>query len=307
MVTEPDALIAGVELGGTKAVALIARGAEIIVQRRIPTGEPEATLGALSDQIASWERAHGRIAALGVASFGPLGLDPARADFGLITKTPKAGWSDIDVLGHFRNRFPVPLGFDTDVAGAALAETIWGGAKGCDVVVYLTIGTGIGGGLVVDGRPVHGMVHPEIGHLRIRRAPGDDFAGACPFHGDCLEGLASGPAIAARAGAPAEDLPESAPVWGKVAAEIAEAAAMLILTLSPRRILVGGGVPGGKPFLFPMIREAVAERLAGYVAGLTPAALVEVIGPPGLGDRAGPLGAVALGLMAMRDFSHRSI
>ncbi len=293
-------LIAGVELGGTKGVALIARGETIIAQSRHSTGDaPEATLSALAGDIEGWTRIHGPIAALGIASFGPVGLDPARDDFGTITRTAKPGWSGARVLDAFARRFDIPIGFDTDVAGAALAERRWGAGQDKAVVVYITIGTGIGGGLVVDGRPVHGRVHPEMGHLRVRRAPGDDFAGVCPFHGDCAEGLASGPAIAARAGAPAETLPDDHWVWPRVAGELAELAFSLILTLSPERILIGGGVATGKPFLFPMIRAAVEARLGGYVAGLDGAALAEILRPPALGDRAGPLGAVALGAVAL--------
>ncbi len=300
MSDEPP-LIAGVELGGTKGVALIARGEAIIAQSRHPTGDPGATLSALADDIEAWTGVHGPIAALGIASFGPIGLDPARDDFGTITRTAKPGWSGARVMDAFAGRFDVPIGWDTDVAGAALAERRWGAGRDQAVIIYLTIGTGIGGGLVIDGRPVHGRIHPEMGHLRVRRTPGDDFAGVCPFHGDCAEGLASGPAIAARAGAPAESLADDHGVWTRVAGELAELAYSLILTLSPQRILIGGGVPTGKPFLFPMIRAAVEARLGGYVAGLDAAALAGIIRPPALGDRAGPLGAVALGLGAMRN------
>ncbi len=302
----PNPLIAGMELGGTKSVALIARGRRILKSARIPTGRPAETLTALGDLIAGWTARAGPIAALGVGSFGPLGLDPTRADYGRITSTPKPGWSNTDVLGALRARFDIPTGFDTDVAGAALAESLWGAAIGAGTVVYLTVGTGVGGGVLVGGRPVHGLVHPEMGHVRIRRAPGDDFAGVCPFHGDCLEGLASGPAIAARAGAPAETLAEDHPIWDLVADELAELTTTLILTLSPERLLLGGGVAGGKPFLMAKIRAATAVRLGGYVAGLSPARLARIIRAPGLGDRAGPLGAVALGLRAMQDFPQRS-
>lgn len=292
-------LVAGVELGGTKGVALIARGRRILRQARVPTTLPGETLTALFDQIAKWTGDLGRLDALGVASFGPLGLDSKRRDFGFITQTTKPGWSHIDLLGHFRARFDVPIGFDTDVGGAAIAETMWGAGVGQSVVVYVTVGTGIGGGIVVNGQPVHGRIHPEIGHLRIRRAPGDPFSGICAFHGDCLEGLASGPAIAARAGAPAESLGPDHPTWPTVAEALAEMVVNLILTLSPQRILIGGGVMTGKPFLFPMIHAAVRVLLGGYVAGLTPTLLSQMVRPPGLADRAGPLGAVALGLRAM--------
>lgn len=298
--SDPAPLIAGVELGGTKAVALIARDRDIIDSVRIPTGLPADTLGPLAARIAAWADAHGPIASLGVASFGPLRLDPRAADHGRVAATPKPGWSGADVLSPFAGLVSGPIGFDTDVAGAAMAETLWGAGRDQGVVVYLTVGTGIGGGLVVDGRPVHGRVHPEMGHLRVRRTPGDAFAGICPFHGDCLEGLASGPAIAARAGGPAESLAADHAVWTLVADELAELAVSLILTLSPDRILIGGGVTGGQPRLFPMIRAAAAEKLGGYVDGLDAGRLESMIAAPQLGDRAGPLGAIALGVSAMR-------
>lgn len=294
-----ETLIAGVELGGTKGVALIARGQEIVAQHRVPTTTPEETLGALS----TWLQARYTetpFKALGIASFGPLGLRPERADYGYITQTTKPHWSNADVLGVFQRWFSGPIGFDTDVNGPALAEALWGASQGCTAHVYLTIGTGVGGGLVVNGQPVHGMVHPEMGHVRVRRVAGDRFAGICPFHGDCLEGLVSGPALAARTGIKGEALTPDHPVWSSVAQEIAELLVSLILIASPERIVIGGGVGMGKPFLFPLIRDAVAARLNGYVAGLDRAALHAVIVPPGLGDRAGPLGAIVLGLRALQ-------
>ena len=299
--TDHFPLVAGVELGGTKGVALIARGRRILRQARVPTSLPGETLTALSDRIAEWTGDLGPLDALGIASFGPLGLDAKRRDFGFITRTTKPGWSNIDLLGHFQARFEVPIGFDTDVGGAAIAETLWGAGVGQSVVVYVTVGTGIGGGIAVNGQPVHGSIHPEIGHLRIRRAPGDPFSGICAFHGDCLEGLASGPAIAARAGAPAETLGPDHPAWSTVAEALAEMVVSLILTLSPERILIGGGVVTGMPFLLPMIRAATLVRLGGYVTGLTAALLARMVRPPALGERAGPLGAIALGLRVMRN------
>jgi fructokinase len=293
-----DMLSAGIELGGTKGVALIARGRNIIARHRVPTTTPSETLGALS----AWLK--GRFPetpfeALGIASFGPLGLNPARADYGFITQTTKRHWSNADVLGAFRAWFSGPIGFDTDVNGAALAEARWGAAQGTSAHVYLTIGTGVGGGLVVTGAPVHGLVHPEMGHVRVRRAMGDSFAGICPFHGDCLEGLVSGPALAARTGIKGEEILPDNPVWRSVAQEIAELLVSLIMIASPERILIGGGVGMGQPFLFPLIRDAVAVRLQGYVAGLDRAALDTLIVQPGLGEDAGPLGAIALGLRTL--------
>jgi fructokinase len=292
-------LVAGVELGGTKCLALIARGNQILQRLRVPTTQPAETLAALSDAIAGWQREPGAIAAIGVASFGPVELDPARAGYGTILATPKPGWAGADVRGHFAGRFAVPTAFDTDVAGAALAERRWGAGVGADVLVYLTIGTGIGGGVVVGGRAVHGLLHPEIGHVRVRRAAGDGFAGLCPFHGDCLEGLAAGPAIAARAGQAGDTLPADHPVWGLVADELAELMTLLLLTLSPERILFGGGVGTSSALPLARIRARTASLLNGYLARVDPAELERVIRVAGLGDDAGPLGAVALALDAL--------
>ena len=296
--TDPP-LIAGVELGGTKSVAILARGTEILDRLRVPTTDPTTTLHAMSEQLATWRTEVGPFAAIGIGSFGPIGADSKRADFGQVTTTPKPGWRNTDVRGHFAQRFDVPIAFDSDVAGAALAEGRWGASRGCSVHVYLTVGTGIGGGVVVDGEPLHGLVHPEVGHLRVRRRPDDTFGGSCPFHGDCIEGLASGPAIAARAGGAAEQLGPEHPVWLDVAAELAELMAMLVLTVSPERIVIGGGVTGGKAFLLDLVRADTATFLAGYVAGLDEAAIRALIQLPELGDDAGPLGTIALGLRAL--------
>jgi fructokinase len=289
-------LVAGVELGGTKAVTVIGRGAEIVERCRIATGEPGTTLDAIADQLWSWREGGHDVEAIGIASFGPVGLDPRRADYGHVTTTPKPGWAGTDVVGHLGSRFDVPVAFDNDVNAAALAEVRWGAARGCSVAVYITIGTGIGGGVVVDGRPLHGLVHPEHGHLRVRRRADDGFPGVCPYHGDCIEGLASGPAIAARAGVPAESLPAEHPVWGDVAGELGHLMALLVLSLSPQRIAIGGGVGYGQRWLLPRVRDAALGTLAGYVAALDPITIGELIVPTGLGDDAGPLGAIALAL-----------
>lgn len=288
-------LVVGVELGGTKAVAVLARDAAIVDRVRVPTTDPATTLGALSDTVAAWPGC----AAIGIASFGPVGLDRSRADYGRITTTPKPGWAGADVVGHFAARFDVPIGFDTDVNGAALAEGRWGASRGCSVHAYLTIGTGIGGGVVVDGRAVHGLVHPEHGHVLVRRRAGDNFPGVCPYHGDCIEGLASGPAIAARAGAPAEELAADHPVWDDVAIELGQLMATLVVAFSPQRIVVGGGVGGGQPHLLPRVRQATIDALGGYVAAIGAGTIDELIVGPELGDDAGPLGAVAVGLDAL--------
>ncbi len=291
-------LVGGIELGGTKSIALVARGTEIIAMTRLPTGEPHATLGALCDSLAKWEVAHGPMRAVGIGSFGPILLDRADPNYGRIASTPKPGWSNIDVVGHFAKRFDVPIAFDTDVAGAALAEYHWGAAQGCGVVIYLTVGTGIGAGILVDGNPLHGLLHPEIGHIRIRRSMRDAFEGICAYHGDCLEGIASGPAIAARTGVAATDLAGDHPIWDEVADELSEAIAMLMLALSPNRILLGGGVMNARTRLLDRIRRRTAQRLASYLPGTDAAALSLILQYPGLGETAGPLGAIALAYRA---------
>lgn len=298
--TNADPLVAGVELGGTKSIAVVARGRTIVGQARWPTTTPDATLAAAGDWLADAVR-DAPVAALGLASFGPLGLDPAGPDFGRVVNTPKPGWSGADVRGHFARRFAVPIGFDTDVAGAALAEGRWGAAQGCAVHVYLTVGTGVGAGIVIDGRAVHGRVHPEVGHVRTRRSPGDDFPGHCPVHGDCLEGLVAGPAIAARVGRSGEAITPDDPVWERVANELAELMNLLILTLSPERIVIGGGIVQNRPRLLPRVRARTSDLIGGYVAGLDARALERMIVAPGLGADAGPLGAVALALDAIRN------
>jgi fructokinase len=286
--------VAGVELGGTKCIAVVAHGRDILAQAQWPTGaNAPATLSAVSKWLVAAKAEHG-FEALGIASFGPLCLDRNNADFGKILDTPKPGWAGVDVVDALSGGLGVPVCFDTDVAGAALAEGLWGAAIGCGVHVYLTIGTGIGGGVVIDGKPLHGAVHPEIGHVRVRRVAGDAFAGACPVHGDCLEGLASGPAIARRTGRPAETIAPTDPVWECVAAELAELMHMLILTLSPHRIVLGGGVGYGQPHLLARVRTAAAMRLNAYLPGQTVADLERMIVPAGLGAEAGVCGALAL-------------
>ena len=295
---DPEPLVAGIELGGTKCIAAVARGGTIVRSARWPTGDPVTTLAQIVTAIAAWHAAE-PLAAIGIGAFGPLDLDPASPGLGRIGATPKPGWSGTDVLGAFAARFGVPIGIDTDVGGAALAEGRWGGAVGCATHVYVTIGTGIGAGIVANGRVLHGMQHPEAGHLRVRRDPADSFAGICPFHGDCLEGLASGPAIAARAGAPADGLDGGHPVWSRVAAEIAELVAALMLVLSPERVVLGGGVLTGRPELLEAIRVRTAACLGGYLAQHSLATLRSVVVASPLGEAAGTLGAVAIALDAL--------
>lgn len=292
-------LVGGIELGGTKSIIVLARGKYIVAQQRFPTQDPGHTLAVLSAQLDAWVGEHGRPEALGIGSFGPIGLDPRRPDYGFITSTPKSGWAGTDLIGHFASRIDAPIGFDTDVAAAALAEYRWGAAQGCDVAIYLTIGTGLGAGVLVNGAPVHGLIHPEFGHVRIRRLLNDGFAGICPFHGDCLEGLVSGPAIAARAGKPGAEIQDDDPLWTAVTDELAEAMAMLMVTLSPQRIVIGGGVLQNRPALFSGIHRRTADILAGYLEGIGVEQIARIIVRPGLADQAGPLGAVALAYSAL--------
>ncbi|MCX5914750.1 MAG: ROK family protein [Deltaproteobacteria bacterium] len=284
-------LFAGLEGGGTKFVCAVATGPEDIrAQESFPTTTPEETIG----KAISFLKRHEPFAALGIASFGPCDLDPRSPAYGHITSTPKAGWENVNLLGIFRREFPVPVGFDTDVNVAALGEWKWGAGRGLDTVLYLTVGTGIGGGGVINGRMLHGLIHPEMGHIRVPRVADDTFAGNCPYHGDCLQGLAAGPAIEARWGKPAEELPPDHPAWSLEAAYLALAVNDLICVLSPQRIILGGGVMYQR-HLFPLIRQKVKRLLNGYIQSpLILERIEEFIVPPGLGDRSGVLGAIAL-------------
>ena len=290
-------VFAGVELGGTKGIALVWREGLIVDRIQVPTTNPQATLGALN----AWLLAHPLrdvFAGLGIASFGPVRLDPRAADYGQILATTKPGWSGAPVLNVLARQHACPVAIDTDVNAAALSEFRWGAGQGCGSVVYLTIGTGVGGGIAIAGRAVHGALHPEMGHLRLRRAVGDTFAGACVFHGDCIEGLLSGPALAARFAGSIHDAPADDPRRGFVAADLAELLAALIVTLSPHKILVGGGVGLGVPGLLDAAIGRLPAIINGYLPELDSPALQAMIGPTMLGNDAGPLGAVALAIDA---------
>lgn len=285
-----------IEAGGTKFVCAVGSGPEDLEEVRFPTTTPAETIARAIDFFESRPDVP---EAIGIGSFGPIDPDPSSPTYGFITTTPKPGWAHADLVGPLREALGRPVAFDTDVNAAAVGEHRWGAAQGLDTFVYLTIGTGIGGGGMVGGQMMHGLVHPEMGHFRLPRDPArDPYEGHCPYHGDCLEGLASGPAIAARWGLPAEDLPPDHPAWALQAHYLAQAIATLVCVLSPQRIIMGGGVMG-QSFLFPRIREEVQTLLNGYVQ--TPAILEEIdryIVPPGLGARAGILGALALAMGA---------
>jgi len=303
-------VVGAIEAGGTKFVVAVGSGpgGRLLAREQFPTGDdPAALLRLVIEWLEEAGRRHGPLAALGVASFGPVDLDPTSSTYGFITTTPKPGWADADLLGPLRRAFPgLPIGFDTDVNGAALGERVWGAARGLEDFVYVTAGTGIGGGGMARGRLLHGLVHPEMGHIAMPVLDGDSFPGVCPYHGRCWEGLCSGPAIARRAGRPAETLEPDHPAWAITIRYLAHALATLTCVLSPRRIVLGGSVRKGgrlgEEAFFHRLRDHVRDVLAGYVASpaLSAAGIAEFIVPPDLGDDAGVCGAIALARHAFR-------
>ncbi len=297
----PRQLLAGIEAGGTKFVILVGSGPEDLqAETRFPTTTPDETLGRTIAFLQQAQSEHGPLKAIGVAAFGPLDPDPNSPTYGYITATPKSGWSYTNFVGTLRQHFDLPIVFDTDVNGAAFGEGRWGAAQGLDTFIYLTIGTGIGGGGMVGGKLLHGLIHPEMGHIRLAHdLQRDPFRGSCPFHGDCLEGLASGPALEKRWGVRPENLPPHHPAWELEAEYLAQALHTFICTLSPQRIILGGGVMK-QTHLYPRIRAGVLASLNGYVQ--SPAILDHIedyIVSPQLGDRAGVLGALALAQYAL--------
>jgi fructokinase len=292
-------LVGAVEAGGTKFVCVVGTGPDDVRgEARIPTTSPGDTIGRAVAFFGE-QSAREPLAAIGIAAFGPLDLDPSSPTFGYITATPKSGWAHTDLAGPFRRALGVPAGFDTDVNAAALAECRWGAGRGVDPFVYLTVGTGVGGGALVNGRLLHGLVHPEMGHVRVPHDRSvDPYPGDCPYHGGCLEGLASGRALAARWGQSPETLPADHPAWTLEARYVALGLVAVIGILSPQRIVIGGGVMN-QPRLFPMIRADVTELLGGYLRSVAILDQIDrYIVPPALGDHAGVLGAIALGQSA---------
>jgi len=290
-----DLYVGGIEAGGTKFVCAVGTGPDDVrAEARFPTTTPEETIARAVAFFGEQETIHGRPAAIGIASFGPLDPNPASPTFGYITSTPKPHWANVDLAGAIRSALAVPVGFDTDVNIAGLGEWRWGAAQGLSNFIYLTIGTGIGGGVLIDGKPVHGLIHPELGHIPVPHdRAADPYKGRCPYHGDCLEGMASGPAIGERWGRPAVDLPSDHPAWELEAHYLALALQTFICTLSPERIVLGGGVMEQMQ-LFPLVRRKVIAYLNGYIQ--SPSILSNIEGyivPPGLGNRAGVLGAFA--------------
>lgn len=287
--------IAGVELGGTKCIVVLADGeGNIERQDTVPTLDPASTLAAIEERLDQWS-ADGAFDALGIASFGPLDLDRASATYGNITSTAKPGWRSTPVANRLAARYGVPTAFDTDVNGAAFAERRWGAGQGMDDMAYVTVGTGVGVGLIVNGRATRGIGHCEAGHMRVARLVRDgaeQWPGICPFHGDCVEGLASGPAIAASSGREGHLLTDDDPVWVEVVEALAQMTQAIVSMAGPRRILFGGGVINSRPVLI----ERIEARVRALVGDYLDLPKTDFISAPGLGALAGPLGPIALAL-----------
>jgi fructokinase len=291
----------GIEAGGTKFVCAVGTGPDDIRARTvIPTTHPAQTLGRVVDFFGEQSHLGLGIDALGIASFGPLDLNPDSPRYGRITTTPKPGWAGTDLIGFLRGRLDVPVALDTDVNGAAYGEYRWGAGRGLQTSVYLTVGTGVGGGVVIGGRPLRGLVHPEMGHLHVQRHPDDDFAGCCPFHSDCIEGLAAGPAIERRTGRAATDLGDLRDrVIGLEAWYLAQLVTAVTYLLTPQRVVLGGGVLH-LPGLLDAVRSSTAERLRGAIDSPAMAdGLRGYLVPPGLGGSSGVLGALAMAELAL--------
>lgn len=289
--------IGGIEAGGTKMVCAVGdEKGELFERVTIPTRQPEETFEEMIRYFSDKQ-----IEALGIGCFGPVDLNRSSATYGFITSTPKPGWENTDVVGRFQKALSVPVGFDTDVNGAILGEVMLGAAKGCENAIYITVGTGIGVGVYVNGGLLHGLVHPEGGHILLAKHPKDTYSGKCPYHGCCFEGLASGPAIEERWGKKAEMLADEMNVWELESYYIAQAITNYILAYSPQKIILWGGVMHQNQ-LFEQIRAKVPELLSGYIQH--PAVtekIADYIVPPALGDNPGILGAIQLGVLARKN------
>jgi fructokinase len=298
-------MIAAIEAGGTKFICGVGRQpGELLDVTTIETTTPDETLERLYRWLMRMKVDHGAIQAIGLACFGPLNLDKSSEAYGSITTTPKRGWQHIDIVTRIRQKLRVPVGFDTDVNAAVLAEYLWGAGHDKDPVVYMTVGTGVGAGVLVNGRLLHGLLHPEIGHMSVPAPLKSEAINKdcqCPFHQSCLEGYVSGTAISKRWGMKAEKIPTKHPAWNEVAETIAHALLNLTLTVSPRRIILGGGVMQ-REHILPLIRKSFSHHLNGYLVAPEFAKRVHhYIVSPGLEDRSGLLGALALGKMALAE------
>ena len=289
-------IYAGIELGGTKSVAILARGpGDVLAREAIATTSPDETLGFLERILSRWKTEPG-FAALGIASFGPIDLNPHSATWGRILNTPKPGWAGAEVARRLGDAAGAPVALDTDVNGAAIAEMRWGSGRGLRDFAYITIGTGVGVGLIVDGKPTRGFGHCELGHVRVARFAGDDWPGSCPFHGDCVEGLASGSSLQARFGS-TKGLEADHAVWEPVSWTLAQLCQVIVCAAAPGRIAIGGGVMQQQPHLLQRIQSKLVESLNGFIE--LPAA--DYICAPELGGDAGPLGAIALAMTTERE------
>lgn len=296
-------LYGGIEAGGTKFVCAVASGpGDVKAEVRFPTTEPQETLSRCVDFFRQQAKLLGQpVEAVGIACFGPIDLNPRSPGFGGTTTTPKPGWADTQVAAPIRDALQVPVAFDHDVVVAAIGEGTWGAARGLENFVYITVGTGIGAGVIANGKPQHGLVHPEMGHLRIPHDhQRDPFEGQCPYHGDCLEGLACGPAIQARWGIKGQDIPPEHPAWELEAEYLAAGLHNLVCALSPELVIMGGGVME-QAQLFPLIREKLVRSLNGYVSSRR---LIEetdqYVVPPALGNQAGALGCIAMAMQLVQ-------
>jgi fructokinase len=288
--------LGGIEAGGTKFVVGIGNeNGEILLRSEFETTDPKSTIEKCVDFFTK-----NPIDALGIASFGPIELDRLKINYGYITSTPKKGWENTPIYPYLKESLKVPTGFDTDVNAAALGEYIWGNGSDVDSLIYLTIGTGIGGGIISSGKLIHGLMHPEMGHIQLSLQDKKDFVGVCPYHKACFEGLASGPAMEARWGKKAKDLPFDHPAWKIEDDLIAQALVNYILIISPHRIILGGGVMH-QTQLFPMIRQSVREQLNGYLqTNIILNDSERFIMEPKLKDDAGLCGAFSLALNALK-------
>ncbi len=296
---ETKRVLGAVEGGGTKFVAMIGTGpTDVIDQITLPTADAHETIGGVIDFLQR-PRPGLALSAVGVATFGPICLDRNSPDYGGTVATTKPGWDFVRIVSPMSRRLGVPIGWDTDVNGAVLGESRWGAGVGIEPLLYLTIGTGIGGGVLVNGGTIHGLVHPEMGHIPMPVIDGDSFPGICPFHGRCLEGLASGPAIAARASRPVPEIPSDDPIWDLTARYLAYGLSTFVVTLSPRRIILGGGVMH-QTHLLPKIRRGLAAVLNGYVNSPEIVERIDsYVVPSELGQKAGLYGALVLAERAL--------
>jgi fructokinase len=294
-------LFGAIEAGGTKFVCAVGTGpGDIRAESRFPTTTPAETMAQANAFFHAQEEVYGPLAAIGISAFGPIDPHPQSPTFGYITTTPKLIWQNAPIVPMVREHFDLPIGFDTDVNGAALGEQRWGAAQGLNTFVYLTIGTGIGGGGMANGKLMHGMMHPEMGHMYVPHDwERDPFPGVCPFHGDCWEGLANGPSLEARWQQRGETFPPDHEAWLLEAHYVALGLVNIITILSPQRIILGGGVMGS-PHIFPLIHREVRHQLKGYIQ--MPEMDADIAGyivPPALGNQAGVLGSIALAQQAL--------